>query len=117
MLQLYSRRQRVGKLISTYFVELWKIAEHSDFKDTLDEMLRDRLVCRIADARVQHRLLAEHKLTFRKTLDIAQAMELASKDAQGLQSIKDPFQPLATYRGVPGTKVSGNQIGSGRWHT
>ena len=74
--KLDSRRQQVDKSISTYLVELRRIAEHCDFKDTLDEMLRDRLVCGIADTREQHRLLAEHKLTFRKTLDIAQAMEL-----------------------------------------
>ena len=90
-----SGHQQVGESIYTYVVELQKIAEHCDFKDTLNKMLGDRLVCRIADTRVQHRLLAEHKCTFRKTPDISQAMELASKDAQDLQSIKDPISAVS----------------------
>ena len=36
-----------------------KLSEQCDFADTLDHMLRDRLVCGIWDVRVQRRLLAE----------------------------------------------------------
>ena len=36
-----------------------KLSDQCDFADTLDHMLRDRLVCGIRDVRVQRRLLAE----------------------------------------------------------
>ena len=47
-------------------------------------MLRDRLVCRINNYRIQRRLLAEKDLTFVKALDIATALELAEKSAADL---------------------------------
>ena len=49
-------------------------------------MLRDRLVCGIADEQIQRRLLAERELSFAKAWDIARAMEDASKNADEIQS-------------------------------
>ena len=65
--------------------ELRKLSEHCDFKDTLEDMLRDRPVWGIVDSRIQHRLLAEDKLTFTKAQELTQAMELAAKDIKDLQ--------------------------------
>eukprot|EP00731_Ephydatia_muelleri_P004369 Em0002g545a len=77
------RMQKGEEAVAEYVAELRRIAEHCEFKDTLDEMLRDRLVCGIKDTRVRRRLLAEPKLTFTKALEIAQAAELAEKGARG----------------------------------
>eukprot|EP00731_Ephydatia_muelleri_P004047 Em0002g223a len=79
------RMQKGEEAVAEYVAELRRIAEHCEFKDALDEMLRDRLVCGIKDTRVQRRLLAEPKLTFAKALEIAQAAELAEKGARMLQ--------------------------------
>ena len=49
-------------------------------------MLRDRLVCGIADTQIQRRLLAESKLTLKKATELALGMEAAVKNAQTLQS-------------------------------
>ena len=48
-------------------------------------MLRDRLVCGVRDIRIQRRLLAELKLTLKRALDLALAIEAADKDASGIQ--------------------------------
>ena len=48
-------------------------------------MLRDRLVCGIANATIQRRLLAESKPTLKTALDLAQAMEAADKVVEDLQ--------------------------------
>ena len=48
-------------------------------------MLRDRIVCGIADSRLQHRLLAEPELTLEKAIELAQAQETADQGAQQLQ--------------------------------
>ena len=53
--------------------------------DSLNEMIRDRLVCGVNDGRIQRRLLAEPDLTFKKAMDIAQAMEAADKNVQEIQ--------------------------------
>ena len=48
-------------------------------------MLRDRLVCGIRDIKLQRRLLAERGLTFAKAFELAQAAELAEKNAMDIQ--------------------------------
>ena len=66
--------------MAEYVAALCKLSEHCNFNDTLEDMLRDRLVWGIADSRIQHCLLAEDKPTFTKAQELAQAMELAAKD-------------------------------------
>ena len=48
-------------------------------------MLRDRLVCGVRDIRIQRRLLAEPKLTLKRALDLALAIEATDKDASEIQ--------------------------------
>ena len=57
--------------IVTYIAVLHQLAEHCHYKDTLHEMVRDRLVCGVNDVGIQKRLLADKDLTFTKALDIA----------------------------------------------
>ena len=80
-----SRTQQAGESIAIFVAELRRLAEHCKFGQTLDEMLRDRLVCGIADSRVQRRLLAEPDLTLKTALELAQAHEMAEKGTQQLQ--------------------------------
>ena len=47
-------------------------------------MLRDRLVCGIKNSQVQRRLLSETDLTFKKAFGLAQASEVAEKNARDL---------------------------------
>ena len=54
-------------------------------------MLRDRIVCGIADSRLQQHLLAEPKLTLKKAIELARAQETADQGAQQLQR-KQPQQ-------------------------
>ena len=49
-------------------------------------MLRDRLVCGINQASLQHRLLDKATLTLQKVLQIAQAFESAEKNSRQLQT-------------------------------
>ena len=49
-----------------------------------ENMLRDRLVCGIADRAMQQRLLSEPNLTFKKAYDLAVLMESVSKDTTQL---------------------------------
>ena len=48
-------------------------------------MLRDCVVCSIADGRLQQCLLAEPGLTLKKALELAQVQETADQGAQHLQ--------------------------------
>ena len=80
-----SRIRKNGETISDYVAELRHIAEHCKYGTSLEDMLRDRLVCGVQDEKIQRRLLAETELPFTKALQLATAMELADKNAADLR--------------------------------
>ena len=63
--------------------ELRALAQWCKFGDTLDDMLRDRLVCGVNEETIQRRLLAESGLTLKKALEIAQGLEAAARNVGG----------------------------------
>jgi hypothetical protein len=71
--------------VSTYVAHLRHLSADCNFGDTLEPMLRDRLVCGVNNDRIQRRLLAERELTFERALTIAQGMEQAEQSAADLQ--------------------------------
>ena len=84
-----TRCQKEGEKVATFVAALRKIAEHCEYGDVLNDMLRDRIVCGILNKRVQRRLLQEVDLTYAKALDIAQAAETADTDSKRLQDHKE----------------------------
>ena len=90
--------QKADESISTYVAELHRLIEFCDFGETIGDMLWDKFVLGLHNVRIQHRLLAEKALTFLKA-QIAQAMELADKDVQSLQST--PHVPVHLLNDPP----------------
>jgi len=100
-----SRVREHGETIPAYVAELRALSEHCNFGDTLDQMLRDRLVCGINDPQIQKRLLSEPKLTFQKALDLSLAFEAATKDAKHLQAVSPQHNDATpVYRTEKSTK-------------
>ncbi len=77
--QFHSRMQQTGESVAAFVAELRQLSEFCEFGDSLEDMLRDRLVCGIASSSIQRRLLSETELTLVKALDLAQAIESADK--------------------------------------
>ena len=73
----FNRRvQEPGETYDQYRTALRQLAEGCDFATiTPDEILRDRLVFGIQDAKARERLLCESKLTLEKTDEICRAAE------------------------------------------
>ena len=84
--------RKEGESIATYIYlsELLSIAQHCNFCDNLDDMLRDHLVCGVENKSIQKCLLSEVKLTLKKATEIALAMETAEKNAETLQNTDSP---------------------------
>ena len=80
-----TRMKQPGESIADYTAELRKIAEHCSYGDTLEDMLRDRIVCGISDPQLQRRLLAESALTYKTAFEIAQSWETAGTNTKDLQ--------------------------------
>ena len=82
--KFHSRSRLEGENVSEFVVGLRRLSEHCQFGTTLEDMLRDRLVCGISDDRIQRRLLAERELAFEKAVEIATATEMASRNVMDL---------------------------------
>ena len=83
-----SNYQKPGQSILTFVAELRKLAKHCVYAQTLDDMLRDRLVVGVQDENIQRRLLSEKELTLHKAVEIAHGMEVAKKNALDIQAAK-----------------------------
>ena len=83
--RFHKRDQREGESITVYVAELRKLTEHCKFRGTLNDALRDRLVCGIKNENIQKKLLSVSDLTLQKAIEISSAMETAAKDAIELQ--------------------------------
>ena len=84
--QFHSRSQPPGETVAELVAQLKRLSEHCKFGTTVKEMLRDRLVCGLADTNIQRKLLAETDLTLDKALGTARAMEAAEQNAKTLQA-------------------------------
>ena len=75
---------------ATYVAALRQIAEHSDYKDSLQDMLQDHLVCGVNDLIIQRWLLAEKDDT---ALDLAKSLEAAEKGSHDI-TVDNKFEPV-----------------------
>ena len=73
--------------MANYIVELQALFNYCNFGDTLELMLKDRIVCGINNIQIQKHLLAEKNLTYAKAKEIALDLESA---VQSTMDIKTP---------------------------
>ena len=84
--RFHTRFRRQGETVSKYVSELRALAQWCNFGESLENMLRDRLVVGIDNEAIQRRLLSETTLTFTKALELAQNLEAAAKNAKEIQN-------------------------------
>ena len=94
-----SRVRALGEPIKNFVAELRKLTEYCEYGDTLEEMLRDRLVCGINERKIQQRLLSERNLTFKKAFEIALAMEMAEENVNDLTTRLDNTVSVVRVQG------------------
>ena len=93
--KFHTRFRKPGESVTAFVSELRSIAKSCNFGDTLETMLRDRIVCGINDAVIQCRLLSEKNLTFKTALELAQSMESAAKNLKELSASSKRDTPPA----------------------
>lgn len=86
--KFHSRLQKDGESVATFVACLRSLSEHCNFGESLEDMLRDRLVCGVNNHQIQKRLLAEPGLKYQKAVELALAMESASKNVGDLHMTK-----------------------------
>lgn len=85
--------RKAGESVVSFLARLRATSEHCNYGDSLEPMLRDRLVCGIGDKAIQKRLLAEPKLTYKRAVDLARELETADQDLKLLQRSGTPWNP------------------------
>ena len=78
-LAFHSRVRAHGESVVEFVATLRRLAADCKFGDSLDENLRDRLVCGINDLAIQRQLLNESNLDLKKAMQIATATEATGK--------------------------------------
>ena len=68
-----------------YLSGLRALAQWCKFGDTLDDMLRNCLVCRVNEETIQRCLLAESGLTLKKAFEIPQGLEAAARNMREIR--------------------------------
>ena len=101
-----SRTRAEGESVSAYVAALRDLAQHCDYKDSLQDMLRDKLVHGVRHERITNRLLAEKTLTYEKALEFALAIESAEQDTKQLQSTQATATPQV-HHSAPARKGRG----------
>ena len=87
---------------------LRRLAEHCEFGTTLEESLRDRLVCGISNETIQCKLLTERDLTLARAYEIARSMETAQRQATQLQAVSQTAKEGQTSQEIhPVTREKG----------
>ena len=84
--KFHSRVRKAGESIATFVSELRSLSEYCNFGGTLDDMIRDRLVCGVNDSAIQKRLLAEPGLTYEKAVELALSAETAAQSVRELRA-------------------------------
>lgn len=80
--------QREREKIADYVADLKKLAISCEFKDFLNEDLRDRCLCGLKPETIQRKLLSEGDLTFQKACELATTMEIADQDTACFQPVQ-----------------------------
>ncbi|XP_050673479.1 uncharacterized protein LOC126971299 [Leptidea sinapis] len=79
--KLRNRKQKDGGSIADYVAILKKMSIGCEFREGLEESLRDQLVCGVRSEAIRQRLFAEEKLGFVKAYTLSMSFEAAERNA------------------------------------
>ncbi len=83
----FNRRiQKEDESIADFVADLRKLSKFCNFTE-LNKMLRDRIVCGVADEGLQKKLFSEPNLTFERALELAIAAEAARKNVEDVRNV------------------------------
>ncbi|XP_037576521.2 uncharacterized protein K02A2.6-like [Dermacentor silvarum] len=100
--KFFTRNQSPGEPVKEFLLAIRQIANTCNFGDSLDRMLRDRIVCGLQSSSVRRQLLAKTGLTRSEAEEIALAAELAVENERGIGAAKSDENVYAvTEKGAP----------------
>lgn len=80
-LMLYKTNQKDGEPLDVFLMEIKKLTKSCEFKNTENQMLRDRIVSGIFDKKLQTKLLEVEKLGYNTAVEKCRAAELTQEQS------------------------------------
>ena len=113
--KFHTRVRKPDETVTTYVAELRAIGDYCAFGDSLNAMIRDRLVCGMNNTRIQCRLLQETDLSYEAAFQKAQAMKAAAQDSSKMSEQKPPALPVHTMQKKDHSKVECYRCGGSHY--
>ncbi|XP_037292552.1 uncharacterized protein LOC119188792 [Manduca sexta] len=82
------RRQQSGETVSQFVAELKRLSRQCEFKETLNDNLRDQFVCGLTSDVIRQRLFAESDLSYSYAVTLAMSLEAAERDSAAVEGNK-----------------------------
>lgn len=93
----HGRNQAIGEPFDQFLINLKKLSRTCGFGDLENRMLRDRIVCGVADKNLQKRLLEADKLDYKKAVEMARASEASTFQSTDIRKRFDAYtQPQSS---------------------
>ena len=73
--KLNRRVQQEGESVDDFIIDLYSLAEHCQYGNLNDEMVRDRIVVGIKDSKLSEKLQMDNELTLEKAISLARNSE------------------------------------------
>ena len=84
--KFYKRDQDERETITDYVAAFRKLSLHCEFKEFLNDALRDKFVCGIRDHNIRKRLLVERKLDVKSALELAKSLEKSAAESRAMEN-------------------------------
>lgn len=90
--KFFTRNQDAGENIDEYVTALKLLSQQCEFEQLEDGLVRDRIVCGVADSGVRDRLLRADDLTLEKAVKICQANEISIDESRQIEGVKSEIK-------------------------
>ena len=80
----FTRQQEEGEPIAAYIAELKRLADTCNFGNLSDRLIRDRIVCGVADRSLRKSLLSQAKLDLPGCINICKSSRTAVSQAENM---------------------------------
>ncbi len=87
--QFFTYRQQEGQSFNEFVTELKRRSSECEFATLQDSLIRDMIVCGVADPSLRERLLRDAELTLEKAVAVGHAAEETRRHAKELRSYQD----------------------------
>ena len=94
MIPVPQKKPRSSEPVMDFESELRRLSINCNFGGTLNDTLRNRLVCGLRQEFIQKSLLSETDLDLNKAIQLSMAMETAAKDAAEVDNNQEPVHNI-----------------------